>query len=153
MERAIRNTYIDPLEEIVERLAPLAVAITEEKDAALRDQGLVVLGVLLARVPTQMDKFISPLIEAKKSKINAAKETVKLSKYDKSEKKAAAAAKAAAKKKPAPAAAAAKPKPKAAMAFDVGDEEMKDETQAANGDNVLVEVAPSKPKGPPPGLG
>ena len=109
MENAIRTTYIDPLEEIADRLAPLAVQISDEKDAALRDQGLVVLGVLLARVPTIAQRFIDPLIDAKKTKINAAKETVQLSKYDKSEKKAAAAA-AAAKKK---AAAEAKKKPAA----------------------------------------
>lgn len=50
-ERCIRVTYVDQLEELVDRLAPLAVAVSDEKDANLRDQGLVVLGVLLARVP------------------------------------------------------------------------------------------------------
>lgn len=152
IENAIRTTYIDPLEEIADRLAPLAVQIADEKDAALRDQGLVVLGVLLARVPTIAQRFIDPLIDAKKTKINAAKETVQLSKYDKSEKKAAAAA-AAAKKK---AAAEAKKKPAApaktaAATAGAADEEMKDES-AAGGD-TLIEVASSAPRRPPPNIG
>ena len=45
-----------------------------------------------------MQKYVDPLPAVKKEKMNTAKETVKISKYDKSEKKAAAAA-AAAKKK------------------------------------------------------
>ena len=53
-ERAIRTTYIDTLEEIVDKLAPLALAVADEKDANCREQGLVVLGVLTARVPTMM---------------------------------------------------------------------------------------------------
>ena len=73
----------------------MAITFTDDKDANLRDQGLIVLGVLLARVPTLMQKYIDPIIGAKKDKINTAKETVKMSKYDKSEKKAAAAAAAA----------------------------------------------------------
>ena len=36
----MRTTYIDPLEEIVDRLAPICVAFSDEKDAALRDQAL-----------------------------------------------------------------------------------------------------------------
>ena len=62
MERSIRTTFIDQLEEIVDKLAPLAVTFTDDKDANLRDQGLIVLGVLLARVPTQSQKYIDPLI-------------------------------------------------------------------------------------------
>lgn len=121
-EQAIRTTYIDALEELVDVLAPLAVKVSEEKDAPCRESALVVLGVLQARVPDSMGKFIDPLIAQKKEKITAAKETVSIGKYDKSEKKAAAAA-AAAKKKEA-AAAKAKPaaKPKAAaMEFDDDD--------------------------------
>lgn len=52
MERSIRTTFIDQLEEIANKLAPMAITFTEDKDANLRDQGLIVLGVLLARVPT-----------------------------------------------------------------------------------------------------
>lgn len=37
MERAIRTTYIDQLEDLVDRLAPIAVALSDEKDAATRD--------------------------------------------------------------------------------------------------------------------
>ena len=153
IENAIRTTYIDALEEVADRLGPLAVQISDEKDAALRDQGLVVLGVLLARVPTIAQRFIDPLIDAKKTKINAAKETVQLSKYDKSEKKAAAAA-AAAKKK---AAAEAKKKPaapakKSVAAAGAADEEMKD-ASAAGGDDALIDVAPSAPRRPPPNIG
>jgi len=156
LERAIRTTYIDCLEEIVDKLAPLAVAVSDEKDAACRDQGLVVLGVLSARVPTMMSKFIDPLIEQKKSKINAAKETVKISKYDKSEKKAAAAA-AAAKKKAAAEekkAATAKPAaaPKKTSVAKPADEPMADETGFGD-DNVLKEVAPAAPRKPPPNIG
>ena len=50
--RAVRATMIDDLEELVDRVAPVAVGISEEKDATLRDKGLIVLGVLLARVPS-----------------------------------------------------------------------------------------------------
>lgn len=53
-ERAIRTTYIDTLEGIVDKLVPLALAVADEKDASCREQGLVVLGVLAARVPTMM---------------------------------------------------------------------------------------------------
>ena len=42
---------MDDLEPLVEAIGPLAVSVSDEKDAGLRDQGLVVLGVLLARVP------------------------------------------------------------------------------------------------------
>lgn len=65
-------------------MAPICVGVTDEKDAALRDQALICLGVLLARVPGPMQKFIDPLIDAKKNKITAAKETVQITKYDKS---------------------------------------------------------------------
>ena len=92
-ERAIRTTYIDHLEEIAEAIAGIAVSLSENKDTALRDQALVVLGVLLARVPDRVQSFVDPLIEAKKTKINSAKGTVEPSKYDKSEKKEAAAKK------------------------------------------------------------
>lgn len=51
MERALRTTYVDDLDEIVDAVGPLAVALSGETDATIRDQGLVVLGVLLARVP------------------------------------------------------------------------------------------------------
>ena len=51
IEKAIRVTYIDDLEDIVDAIGPLAVSVSDEKDAGLRDQGLIVLGVLLARVP------------------------------------------------------------------------------------------------------
>ena len=54
LEQAIRVTYIDQLEDTVEQLAPLAVGVTDEKDAGLRDQALIVLGVLFARVPGPM---------------------------------------------------------------------------------------------------
>jgi hypothetical protein len=54
IERSIRTTYIDQLEEMVDSLAPMAVTFSDDKDGGLRDQGLVVLGVLSARVPTQM---------------------------------------------------------------------------------------------------
>jgi len=97
---------------------------------------LVVLGVLSARVPNEMEKYLRDMIEAKKSKINAAKETVKISKYDKSIKKAAAAEAAAKKKaaadakaKPKAAAAAAEPSKKKAVAMTFGDDvAMKDES-------------------------
>ena len=112
VNRAIRTTMIDDLEELVDRLAPIAVGISDEKDATLREKGLIILGVLLARVPSTTQKYVDPLIDAKKKKINEAKDTVQVTKYDKSERKAAAAA-AAAKKKAA-AAAKAKPKPAAA---------------------------------------
>lgn len=113
---------------------------------------MVVLGVLSARVPNEMEKYLRDMIEAKKSKINAAKETVKISKYDKSEKKAAAAEAAAKKKaaaeakaKPKPAAAAAEPTKKKPVAMTFGDDvAMNDESTPAN-DGVLIEVAPSKP--------
>ena len=150
MERAVRTTYIDDLEEVVDQIAPVAVAGSDEKDAALRDQSLVVLGVLHARAPNPMDKFISGMLAAKKTKIDAAKETVKLGKYDKSEKKAAAAA-AAAKKKAAAAEkaqAAAAPAKKKAVAMNFDD----DDEQLAN-DGVLGEVAPAKPRGAPPNIG
>ena len=98
IENSIRITYIDPLEDMIDELAPIAVKITDEKDAGLRDQGLVILGVLLARVQAKTENYVNPLIDAKKKKINDAKDAYKLCKYDKSERKAAAAA-AAAKKK------------------------------------------------------
>lgn len=37
MEQAVRITYIDALEEVVESLAPLAVKTSDEKDGVLRD--------------------------------------------------------------------------------------------------------------------
>lgn len=37
MEKAIRTTYIDQLEEIVDKIAPLAVFVSDEKDATCRD--------------------------------------------------------------------------------------------------------------------
>ena len=90
---------------------------------------MVVLGVLSARVPNEMEKYLRDMIEAKKSKINAAKETVKISKYDKSNKKAAAAEAAAKKKaaadakaKPKAAAAAAEPSKKKTVAMTFGDD-------------------------------
>ena len=163
LERTIRTTYIDPLEEVSESVAKLAVQISEDTNAGLRDQGLIILGVLLARVPGTTGKFVDPLIDAKKAKVNAAKEEVKITKYDKSEKAAAAAAKkkaAAAKAKPKAAAAAGGEEVKmpakkkaVAMTFGGDDEPMKDESSAAAGDNVLIEVAPSAPKRPPPNIG
>jgi len=64
------------------------------------------------------------MIEAKMLKVNAAKDTVQISKYDKSEKKAAAA-EAAAKKKAAVEAKAkpAGPTKKKAAAMNFGDDE------------------------------
>lgn len=53
-ERAIKTTYIDHLEEIADTIAGIAVGLSENKDNALRDQALVVLGVLLARVPDKV---------------------------------------------------------------------------------------------------
>lgn len=53
-ERAIKITYIDHLEEIADTIAGIAVGLSENKDNALRDQALVVLGVLLARVPDKV---------------------------------------------------------------------------------------------------
>ena len=106
------------------------------------------LGVLVARVPNTMEKYISGLIEAKKQKINAAKETVKISKYDKSERKAAAAA-AAAKKAAAATAKKVASKPastKKAAAMVIDDDSLP-------GDNVLDEVAPKKPTRAPPNIG
>lgn len=37
IERALRQTYVDDLEEIVDALGPLAVSVSDEKDANLRD--------------------------------------------------------------------------------------------------------------------
>lgn len=37
IERAVLITYIDPLEEIADQLGPLALKITEEKDAKIRE--------------------------------------------------------------------------------------------------------------------
>ena len=51
IERAIRTTYVDDLEAIVDNIGPLMVGVSDEKDAGLRDQGLIVLGVLAARCP------------------------------------------------------------------------------------------------------
>ena len=73
------------------------MGISDEKDANLRDQGLTILGVLYARVTAKTENYVNPMIDAKKKKINDAKDGYKLCKYDKSEKKAKAAA-AAAKK-------------------------------------------------------
>jgi hypothetical protein len=128
MERALRTTFIDALEEIVDKLAPIAVMVSDEKEVTCREQGLAVIGVLLARVPNRMAKYITGMIEAKMSKINAAKDTVQISKYDRSEKKAAAAEAAAAKKKAVVAKPAGPTKKKAAAMNFGGDEEMNDES-------------------------
>lgn len=151
INRAVRTTMIDDLEGLVPRLAPIAVGITDEKDATLRDKGLLILGVLLKRVPATTESFISSLIEAKKKKINEAKDTVQIEpKYDESAKKKAAAAKkaaVAAKAKPVAAAGndddAMMPRKKKAPAMNFGgdDEEMKDET--------LADAPPARPRGPP----
>ena len=37
IERSIRATYIDELEDIAEQLAAMAVSFSEEKDGNLRD--------------------------------------------------------------------------------------------------------------------
>lgn len=37
IERAVLITYIDPLEEIADQLGPLAIKVTEEKDANIRE--------------------------------------------------------------------------------------------------------------------
>ena len=83
---------------MVDDIMKIPMSIIEDKDAGLRDQALIVIGVMLARVgEDKMSKYISGLIETKKKKIEQAKETVKPSEYDVSEK----AAKKAAKKAPA----------------------------------------------------
>ena len=37
IENAIRLTYIDSLEDLIDQIAPIAVGISDEKDANLRD--------------------------------------------------------------------------------------------------------------------
>ena len=37
IEKALRVTYIDDLEDIVDAIGPLAVSVSDEKDANLRD--------------------------------------------------------------------------------------------------------------------
>ena len=77
------------------------------------------LGVLLARVgDNPMQPFLSNMIPAKMKKVTEAKEAYKITKYDKSERKAAAEAAAAKKKAAAAAKAKPKPKPAAAAAMD-----------------------------------
>ena len=150
ISRAIKITYIDTLEEIYETIGPLGVTVSDEKDGVIREKGLVILGTLLARVPAT-SKYVEPMIDQKKTKINAHKDAYTITKYDKSEKKAAAAAAVAAKKAAATAKAKPAPKKAAAMNFGNDDEEMKNDSPMKG--DVLDEVAPKKPLAKKPALG
>lgn len=54
LDKAIKSTYIDQLEEIATETIKLAVLISEEKDEKIRDQGFTCLGTLTARLPESL---------------------------------------------------------------------------------------------------
>ena len=55
---------------MVDDIMKIPMSIIEDKDAGLRDQALIVIGVMLARVgEDKMSKYISGLIDVKKKKI------------------------------------------------------------------------------------
>ena len=70
LEKAVRTTYIDPLTEMKDDLVKIPISVIEDKDASLRDQGLTVIGVMVARIgEDKMSDYTSKLIPVKQNKI------------------------------------------------------------------------------------
>ena len=50
LEKAIRITYKDMLEDTKDQICPIVMKVIEEKDPSARDQALKVIGVMAARL-------------------------------------------------------------------------------------------------------
>ncbi len=82
-QKAVVITYIDDLQEIQRDLLSAAALVANDKDTAIRDDGLKLVGLLKGRLgEAAVSSVVENMIPLKKAKVDEACASVKPSQYD-----------------------------------------------------------------------